>query len=274
MKRSTLALILAGGCLHPIADAAVPAVTPDDVSECKLLRSQQWQPTGTMTLSACADEIAQRADVHEASGVRFGFWGQTLLAARTGGVFRSDNGGNSWKPALATAPSVPAVSSRAAGIPALAGTAAPRAAPVRSADPAPPATAVELAAASASAAPPQEPTPKAAEPAAAPPSPDPVATPPPNPTPAPPPRVAAAPVDTTPRASCQLKRGDDWTTIPRSTMAHCVSSLDSLHAGYDASGLLRAYWGGSYLIADRETIYRSDDGRHWTPLQARAGVRP
>ncbi len=97
---------LAGSLLSTAADAA------SGVEVCKLFRAQQWQPVGEMGMGECLRLIAATESAQDGSELRFGFWGDTPLAASDQGYFRSDNGGRRWTPLPASSippPPAPAV---------------------------------------------------------------------------------------------------------------------------------------------------------------------
>lgn len=242
-----------------VALAVSPCLAADeDRDVCKLMRDELWQATGTLTLAACGQAVAERSDIHESSGVRFGFWGQTLLASTRGALYRSDNGGQSWKPALNAGPRTPPQAASAVGIPAL-GALAPAASPAPSVPVAMPA-----------------PGPDAGPPAAPhlPSRTDAVATassaPPPAASPSPAPAATSRVLGADRRANCEIKRDNQWQVQPQQTLADCIGLLERRATPEAASGMLRAYWSGMYLAADRRTIYHSEDGRQWAPLQPRS----
>lgn len=88
---------LAGSLLSTAANAA------NGIEVCKLFRGQQWQPAGEMAMGECLRLIAATESAPDGSELRFGFWGETPLAASDKGYFRSDNGGRRWTPLPASA---------------------------------------------------------------------------------------------------------------------------------------------------------------------------
>lgn len=239
-----------------------------DTAACQLLRGQLWKPSGTLTLQACADDIGRRGDTQEGSGVRFGFWGQTLLAANKDGRFRSDSGGRDWVALDAGCQKcgrpAPQLSLAGTGLPTgpvalatLAPAAARTPAATRPADEffqtassRPQGQVLTTLPAAASA-------PAAATAGRSLPAPAATAS------------AGLAAVASQALADCELKRSQGWLAQPRQTLAQCLDALARSTAAADANGLQHAYWGGYYLAADRRTIYSSRDGDDWARVRDR-----
>lgn len=261
MKRLHLAFVLAGLFLQSAAQAAQPLLRPEDTGSCQLLRGPVFVSTGSLPLEGCVREIGQRADRYEGSEVRLGFWGQTLIAARAGAVYRSDNGGSSWKPLHAPYNAV-ALSPSAVGIPPMKSAQAPRTTPEAPSAPVPPPRPVPPPVTVATAPAPAFSSAVVAQ-RAAPPPPAPRATEP-----------LAPELASGQRSNCQVRQNADWVVQPQRTLAECVAALDRSAVNLAPGVMQRAYWGETYLLADRKTIYRSGDGNDWSRLQDRAGPRP
>lgn len=209
---------------------------------CKLFAKQQWSEQGTQTLDDCLRLIdSQSVDRNAENALRFGSWGDTLLAADLSVYYRSENGGADWIAIGAKNHSIdPATMSSRAPPPAP--TPRPRPAPVAYVAPTQPVplvmpTAADVAAASAR---------DAGEVDA----------------------YTSLGVAKEQRNRCELMVQQLWRVQPESSLEDCARTME-YRGSYDRNGQLRAYWGSVYLTADPKSIYVSKNGSNWVRLRER-----
>lgn len=219
----------------------LPSHAAPSTALCKLFAKQQWSEAGTQSLDECLRLIDhQVVDRNAENSLRFGAWGDTLLAADQSVYYRSENGGADWIAIGARTHSIdPAtMSSRPPPPPP---TPRPRPAPVAY-TPTPPVplvmpTAAEVAAASAREAGDVD-------------------------------AYASLGLGKDQRNRCELMVQRLWRVQPESSLEDCASTME-YRGSYDRNGQLRAYWGSVYLTADPKSIYVSKNGSNWVRLRER-----
>lgn len=270
--------------------ALAPAfAATDQQALCQLFGKQQWRHQGLQTMDGCLRLIDAQAETATGDAhLKFGAWGDVLLAADDSLYYRSDNGGGHWNP----------IGSKSAAQVAQKSPLPP--APVASAPPATPAAAIPPPAAPnvslATVAPPAA----AASPAASTPIRKSVEAgreaPKPVPSVPPPPRVAPgapaiSPAESMPPAAtglaasghdpyaflktdrraldaCQVRTQNGHLKQSGQTLDQCATSLET-RGTPDPDGKFRAYWGKVYLSMDEAGIYVSNNGATRIKLRER-----
>lgn len=210
-------------------------------ASCKLFAKQQWTDKGTRSIDDCLALIDNQPVDRSAEGnLRFGSWGDVMLAADLSLYYRSDNGGADWTtmgskqhaidPATLSSRVVQPVTPRT-DLPAQAYVPPPQ--PVPLVLP----SASDQAAASAKSAGDVD-------------------------------AYAKLGIGKEDNNRCELMMQRIWRMQPQSSLEECARTME-FKGSYDRNGQLRAYWGSIYLTADSSSVYVSKNGSDWLKLRER-----